>query len=453
MSSKRDLVEAHSFNRRRLVTAFVSGAPGGREVEPVRYGRTLVGGLVLAALMLAGAAVSGYLKPSVPKDWLQEDGLVIGKTSGSRFVAYKGRLYPVINTTSARLILSTDGTITPKFIPDDKISAASQGLTIGISGAPDVLPARDHLVGSGWTACTNQSQGIKVTVSTRPGAAAATDQAFLVRARGDLYVVAGRHRYPLPARNRDALLRALALDGEPVRDVPGRWLDLVDVGAPLAPFAVPKQGSPADTGVQGLDRVGTPLLVDGRPYVLGPDGLLQLTDFAYSVYRAYGPGAGFGDPLELSATDVTSLETVDDGGRSYPDDWPEGDVRPYTSTDAPCLLLRTASGQAPYAELATPGSPSVMAGDQTLTRVVQTGYGAVVRSTTGGVLGSGTAHLVDSSGTDYVIGGRGNEKQPLVALGYGDLTPTPVPKAWVDLFASGPALTTAAAARASGGQG
>ncbi len=53
MSSKKDLVEAHSFNRRRLITAFVSGAPGGREVEPVRYGRTLVGGLVLALLIVA----------------------------------------------------------------------------------------------------------------------------------------------------------------------------------------------------------------------------------------------------------------------------------------------------------------------------------------------------------------------------------------------------------------
>ncbi len=54
MSSKKDLVEAHSFNRRRLITAFVSGAPGGREVEPVRYGRTLVGGLVLACWSWSG---------------------------------------------------------------------------------------------------------------------------------------------------------------------------------------------------------------------------------------------------------------------------------------------------------------------------------------------------------------------------------------------------------------
>ena len=39
MAAKRDLVEAHQFSRRRLITAFVSGAPGGREVEPARSGR------------------------------------------------------------------------------------------------------------------------------------------------------------------------------------------------------------------------------------------------------------------------------------------------------------------------------------------------------------------------------------------------------------------------------
>ena len=32
MATKKDLVEAYSFSRRRLVTAFLSGAPGGREV-------------------------------------------------------------------------------------------------------------------------------------------------------------------------------------------------------------------------------------------------------------------------------------------------------------------------------------------------------------------------------------------------------------------------------------
>ena len=66
MASKRDLVEAHAFNRRRLVAAFVSGAPGGREVEPTRPARAVVVGAVLAVLVVGGAAIAGYLRPGLP---------------------------------------------------------------------------------------------------------------------------------------------------------------------------------------------------------------------------------------------------------------------------------------------------------------------------------------------------------------------------------------------------
>jgi Type VII secretion system ESX-1, transport TM domain B len=58
MTTKRDLAEAYAFDRRRLVTALVSGASGGREEEPRRPARTLVGGVALALLLLAGAPVA-----------------------------------------------------------------------------------------------------------------------------------------------------------------------------------------------------------------------------------------------------------------------------------------------------------------------------------------------------------------------------------------------------------
>ena len=72
MATKKDLVEAHAFSRRRLVTAFVSGAPGGREVEPVRPGRVLIGGVALSVLLLAGAAIAGFLLGRPPAQWLDE---------------------------------------------------------------------------------------------------------------------------------------------------------------------------------------------------------------------------------------------------------------------------------------------------------------------------------------------------------------------------------------------
>ena len=77
MATGRDLAEAHSFGRRRLVTAFVSGRSGGSAVEPSRPGRTLVCGLALAVLLVAGAgAIAGLLSPKDPAGWT-DPGLVI----------------------------------------------------------------------------------------------------------------------------------------------------------------------------------------------------------------------------------------------------------------------------------------------------------------------------------------------------------------------------------------
>ena len=60
MATKKDLVEAYSFSRRRLVTAFLSGAPGGREVEPSRPGRTVVGGVLTNVARDLGARDRPY---------------------------------------------------------------------------------------------------------------------------------------------------------------------------------------------------------------------------------------------------------------------------------------------------------------------------------------------------------------------------------------------------------
>ncbi|HET7195714.1 MAG TPA: type VII secretion protein EccB [Nocardioides sp.] len=68
MTSRRDLVEAYSFSRRRLVTAFISGAPGGGEAAPSRSGRTIVAGVVVAVLVVAGAAVTRTVSPRLVEE-------------------------------------------------------------------------------------------------------------------------------------------------------------------------------------------------------------------------------------------------------------------------------------------------------------------------------------------------------------------------------------------------
>ena len=61
MTSRKDLLEAQAFTRRRLLAVLVSGAPGGREPEPATTGRWLLGGVVVAVLLTAVVAVVGLL--------------------------------------------------------------------------------------------------------------------------------------------------------------------------------------------------------------------------------------------------------------------------------------------------------------------------------------------------------------------------------------------------------
>src|SRR4051794_36715306 len=189
MATKKDLVEAYSFSRRRLVTAFVSGAPGGREVEPARPGRTVVSGLALAVLLGAGAAIAGVFSPTAPSDW-KKQGLIISKDTGSAYVIVEddSDLRPVINSTSAKLILGSAAK--PTLIAQSTIDEQHIGNDIGILGAPASVPTPSLLIDSGWTACTAAGAGIRVAISEDPDVVPAPETGVTVKSGDDYFVVA-----------------------------------------------------------------------------------------------------------------------------------------------------------------------------------------------------------------------------------------------------------------------
>ena len=51
MPSSKDILEAQRFNRSRLITAFTSGTPNGREVDTPSPVRPLIFGVVVAVIM------------------------------------------------------------------------------------------------------------------------------------------------------------------------------------------------------------------------------------------------------------------------------------------------------------------------------------------------------------------------------------------------------------------
>ena len=193
MATKKDLVEAQSFSRRRLTTAFVSGAPGGREVEPDRPLRAVVGGLALTVVLVLGSMAFGWLRSSLPDDW-KNDRLVIAEDSGARYVSVEGVLHPVVNTTSARLLIPADQ-FKVIAVPDQELEEIQRGPTLGILGAPDSLAPRDRLVGSGWVSCLGAGQQVSSAIGAGPPGHSDP------RRRG-----AGPHRRAgLRRRQRDAL--------------------------------------------------------------------------------------------------------------------------------------------------------------------------------------------------------------------------------------------------------
>lgn len=458
MATKKDLVEAHAFSRRRLVTAFVSGAPGGREVEPTRPGRMLVGGLALSLLLLAGAAVAGFLVGRPPAQWLDTGSFVISKDTGEQYVVLRGGEDPLLqrvpNYVSAQLLLG-EPELTPYTVRDKYIRQVSLGEDLGIERAPAGLPSADELISQGWTACTGDGAGTKLTLRAETGATELVDSAFLVTSGARLWLIAtapdvdgrdGRaYRYQLPAdpTAAGALADRLgfgATEQAPVVDA--EWLNLFPLGAPLSAerFAVASPGRPARyAGVEtDLSRYRTGDLLlspTGGYYLLGDEQPQRISEFAGALY----------DAVVAPAQRLEAQMRADLGLPEYPQEWP--DTVPTAVTAGPLCAVLHPEPDAP-SRVVLAADPDAGASPEGLRRGrhdvdVEPGGGAYVLSGADEAGAGGTPYVIDPKGTKYSLVG------PLVPayIGYGDTAPPVVPNAWLEFFDEGVPLSVNAARR------
>lgn len=482
-AGRRDAVpRTDGATRRRLVSAATCAHPAGdhgvavpgRPVGP--HWPALAVGVLLVAVLSGVVALVGASRAPAPVA-LADGDLVIGSASGARYLDLGGHLHPVLNTASARLLTRT----APRTVVVDDAVLASRphGPVLGITGAPDDLPAPDRLLQTGWMACPHGSE-VRLALESRttartptpdglpeasaPGAPApgapVEDGTAPVMATvvvpGPVptrYVLVGGRRFALPPASAGAL--GTALRSAPAVSVAPALLDLFAPGTPLDAGSLelgPGSGSALPDGLRrpGVERVGQLVDTDGLKAVVLGDGLAPLDPFAAAVYAATAPGAlGRAVPLAAGALGAIPASSRTDPA---PADWPR--QLPTAQVGVPCarldlgpkgvamtsLQLRPVEdGAGTTAEAVTTAGAGPTAGPGSAVdhqADVPPGGGALVRV---GPPGSGgPTLLVDGTGTAFPVGGR--IEDTLARLGYTGLAVPTVPGAWAELLPRGPTL-------------
>ena len=437
MATKKDLQQAQSYSQRRVLTAFVSGIPGGKELEPSNPMRTVVAAIALAILLALGSVIFGLIRPGLPTGW-EHNKLLLSQDTGARYVSKNEVLYPVLNTTSARLLIPADDfdIIT---IDESRIAEVQRGPTIGILGAPDELPTTDRLVQTGWVSCVIDSD--QITVLDQAATTTDVTAGTIAQVEGVNYLVYGSHSYEIPAENNDGILRLLGMESIAPVDVTASWLALFEPGTPLAPITVDGAGQNVTVGSQSLPA-GTTVREgggsdDARLSVIMADGsVAPLSPFSYELYLlGDGPEA-----IDVSSSDIGSLSTSTTvlSANDWPTDIPQSvDL---SSTSA-CVTLDT-TGENPVAGLATAVDAPAMQQSGRTVIVAPTG-GAIVQAVGTGSPNNGQFALVDGSGTFFPIPDA--TEATLAQLGFQLDQVVKVPQPWLNLFQTGPSLTVEAA--------
>lgn len=440
MATKKELIEAQGFSRRRLLSAFTGGAPGGKELDPAKPLRAVVAGIALTVGVILVGVFSGIMQPGLPQDW-QNNRLIIATDTGARYVSFEGTLYPVINTASARLLIPADD-FTIVETDEGALADIPVGASIGILGAPDHLPGPDALLNTAWTACVDDADGTAVSISDDPIAAPSTGTGAVVRRDDELFVVSDGLRFAVSTDDANAVLRAVGLGTSDIIDVEGRWLNLFQPGAELAPLTVSGFG----TSIEGIDLTTGAIVhvqgsaADQRYVILESGELAQLSPLAYQLYLL-GSGADAGKEREVSPAELAELPTAENIGGA---DWPTQPLSILSDGETPCAVL----GEDAVTVLGS--TASELPEDRANVRV-SVGGGALVHLSAGGDEAVSTAMLIDESGTAFSIPvtGTGDSESEsddgIRRLGYSADDVGRASNEWIQYFAAGPALTPEAA--------
>ena len=152
MQTRRDQLQAYRYQVRRVLTALLGSDPDSPEQPMRRVTTATLSGVMVAVLALVGAGFYGKVRGGSPSKWQQAGVLIVERETGSRYIYTDQQLHPILNYTSARLLLNT-ATVPTVQVARKSLEGAARGATVGIAGAPDSLPDAKHLIAGPWSVC------------------------------------------------------------------------------------------------------------------------------------------------------------------------------------------------------------------------------------------------------------------------------------------------------------
>lgn len=192
------------------------------------YSRSIALGIVVAVLILAGAALLAYFKP---QGKLGGTSLFTDRATNQLYVLLSGQLHPVYNLTSARLVLGNPAN--PATVKSSELSKLPMGQTVGIPGAPYATPVSAGST-SIWTLCDTVARADSTSPVVQTAVIAIpleidasidplqSHEAVLVSYQGETWIVTtkGRHAIDLTDR-RPHLVDGDTGDGQANPDLGG----------------------------------------------------------------------------------------------------------------------------------------------------------------------------------------------------------------------------------------
>src|SRR5712691_2244602 len=438
----------------RLTSALVHGEPDAPESPTRRTSLGSFGGVMLSALAVAGCLIWGLISPS--KSAVFKAGeLVQAKETGSRYIFANHELHPVLNWSSAMLLMNGNPAITA--VSATSLASVPQGQPLGIVGAPDALPPASAVNTGSWLVCAQQGGGrpivsltIGIPVSASP---AKPNAAGLVQTPdGSRYLIFGGHRMKLDA---SWIAGALGLARAPVIQASAAWLNAVPAAPDLSPIAVTGRGGPGPVLGGHSTRIGQVLVAQnvgsaGQFYLAAAGGITAISPTQAAVL--------LGDPATISVyrgaavvpvpVSTAAIATAHQIRLVMPDGSPAPHSPPVAFTygaKSPCMDYPASGAIVPALVAAQPPAGTPPAVGQTAVSVspqgaglisVAAGGGALVRPQAAPGVGGKSLFLVTDAGVKYPI----PSATAATALGYRVGRAARLPAALLGLLPTGPAL-------------